>query len=444
MLSSGSLGAATRALLLGLLFSYTGAALAQEHGNHAPPITLTRPDAVDEKDSLKDFHQALAVQATRQQIAEFQTLLKKTDAAKAELQKFIQSSHQDAAPATKAANSMIDEALESARSETKEFLGSFSDEQKLGLKEQLRLLDRGDTMLADQEKKLDQALQNSPSSSVDLANYATNLDKALADFSSQQLALAREMSIVPPTAHDVTFNIPAVKSKINVAGQPVEVTVSSVLFQTATEAGKRTFRLEIIGDLTDFQQNINDVLRAQLDSENPCGERVELRRAMLMPSPPASNLNLQLHYERWACLRLAGQTTPNELAESDGTVEISVLPEIASSGSLQVKTEFGRINASGMMGDAIRTGDLGADLREKIARAFLVALQTTTDLKTALPSALQGSATLQSASFADNGAGVLSIRLQGEAQISDEGAKSLASQLNQSPSAPAPGSAPAQ
>lgn len=441
MLSSGILSAVSKPLLLGmLLFVASGAAFAQERGNHAPRTVLTRPDAVDEKDTLKDFHEALAVQATGQQIAEFQALRKKTEGAKAGIQKFLQPVKEISL--TAANNSELDQSLESARSATRNFIDGFSDKQKSGLKEHVRLLDRADTLLGDEERKLDQALKMSPVPSASVSEYAAGLDKAIDDFSSQQLALAREMSIVLATANDVIFNLPAVKNALTIAAQPVQVTVSGQLQQTAAEAGQRTFRLELIGDLTDFQQKITQLLQVSVNTENSCGERLAVRQAMLMPSAPASMLNLQLHYERWACFRIAGQTTSNELAENDGNVEIRLLPSIVSSGDLQLKSEFGRIDSTGMMADALRSGDLGSVLCAKVERAFLSALLTTTDLKTALPHSIEGSATLESAKFEDEGAGALGIMLQGQVHISDEQAQSLASQLNQRLSAQGNAAAP--
>jgi hypothetical protein len=78
---------------------------------------------------------------------------------------------------------------------------------------------------------------------------------------------------------------------------------------------------------------------------------------------------------------------------------------------------------------------LGDDLRERVSDALLSALRAGADLKTALPPAVRNSATLQSVRFQDSGAGRLSAALEGQIQISDEQANSLASQLNQALSA---------
>jgi hypothetical protein len=427
MLSSQSSRCTGRALLLSGLLCCSSGTFAQGVANPASPTMSTQPYGVDEKDTLKDFHHALAVQATSEQVAEFHGLLTTTDLAKSEVQRLLHSS-------SRASNSELDQALEAARNQTRKFTEGFSEKQQSGLKEQLRLLDRDDAVLTDEQKKVDQALQIPAIPAPELANAAAGLDRALGDFSSQQLSLAREMGIVLAKAEDVTFNLPAVKTTVHVANQPLQVTVSSMLSQTAADAGQRIFRLQMMGDLSNFQQNITEVLQVAVNNQNRCGERLTVRRAMLMPSPPVANLHLQLHYERWACLGIAGQSTSTEIAEDNGDAEIRLIPTVSESG-VQLETAFGRIDATGMMGDSLRSGDLGHDLRERVAQTFLAAMRTTTDLKASLPPVLQSSSTVQSGKFEDDGAGDLSITLLGEAKISAEQAKSLANQLNQTFSA---------
>src|ERR1017187_2703808 len=95
MLRLGISFSAINALILGsALLAWPAAANAQRHGGGGTGgggmSGISRPTGVDEKDSLKDFHQALAMQATSQQISEFQALVKYTQAAQAELQAFLQ------------------------------------------------------------------------------------------------------------------------------------------------------------------------------------------------------------------------------------------------------------------------------------------------------------------------------------------------------------------
>jgi hypothetical protein len=84
-----------------------------------------------------------------------------------------------------------------------------------------------------------------------------------------------------------------------------------------------------------------------------------------------------------------------------------------------------------MLGEELRSGDRGNDLREKVAKAVLLALQSGVDFKTTLPGAIQSSAILESARFRDAGSGGLSVALEGKVQVSNEQVNLLASQLNQ-------------
>jgi hypothetical protein len=79
----------------------------------------------------------------------------------------------------------------------------------------------------------------------------------------------------------------------------------------------------------------------------------------------------------------------------------------------------------------LRSGDLGATLRDQIAASLLSALQKGTDLKATLPPVAQGSATLQKVQFQDAGASQLNLVLDGELQFSDEQTQQFAVQLKQ-------------
>ncbi len=412
------------------LLSFLATAEAQRHGG-APSSgegglsAYSRPDGVDDKDTLKDFHHAMEVQATGAQVAEFQALVKSADAARARLHEYQQGSQEKAGQADR--DTSLDQAVERLRSETKKFLEGFSDEQKSGLKETTKRLEKADSDLEQEEKKVDQKVQVSGSSGAE--GRAAGLEKALTDFSNQQLALGREMSIILASGQDSTFTLPAVKSTARIGSGVVRLISAGQLSQTAVEGRQRTFKLQLTADLSDLQQNITELLRAEVDRSDRCGERVTVQQAMLSPASPASALFVRLHYERWICTRLGGQTSTNEIAESDGSVELKLTPALGKSG-LEISSQLGRIEGSAMMADALRQGGLGDDLRNIATRLLLSCIQTGTDLKTALPSAIQGGAVVQSAKFADGGAGSLIVLLAGQAQISDEQANLLASQLN--------------
>ena len=427
---------AATSLLLGILLTCSRVVTAQHHGGHGPgsvPGGSGRPTGVEEKDTLKGFHQAMAVQATSQQITEFHALVKISEAAKVELQTFLrQRGEQISAAAPTSGNAKLDDALNNARTATKKFVDGFSATQKAGLKEATKRLNKAESSLEEEEKKLDQAPQTT---GADMAARAQSLDLALTEFSRQQLALGREMGIVLANGQDLTFNLPVVKSTVNLAGRPIAVSVSGTLTQTAAEGSQRTFKLELLADLSDLQSSITELLRAQFDQSNTCRERVTIRQAMLVPSTPASVLTVQLHFERWVCSPTSGPITVSELAEADGAVNIKLSPAGDPANPLKLSAEFQRIDASGMLGEALRSGDLGDNLRDKVTQSVLSVVKAAADFKAALPPAVQGSAVLQTMKFQDSGVGRMNSVLTGQVQISNEQANLLASQLNQTLSA---------
>ncbi len=430
-------------LLLGFaLLTFPLAATAQRHGGG---ITgggglsgNSRPTGVKEDDTLKDFHQAMAVQATSQQTAEFQAAIKSTEEAKTQVQVFLDQLHKPAGSAESVPREPVHQALENARSANKKFQQGFSPAQKSGLRDIAKKLAKADSDLEQEEKKLNQTLVSKVAGS-ELAARAESLGKALTDFYNQQLALGREMSITLANGHDLAFNLPSASHPVSIANQTIAVPVSGELTQISAQGGQRTFKLEMTANLTDLQQNITELLRSQLDTSDNCGQRIAIQQATLAPSTPAGLLIVKLHFERWTCSQMFGKQSSNELAEGDGMVEIKLTASVekpgTSAGTLKIVPAFGRIDATGMMGEALRSGSLGENLRNVAAQSVLTATQTASDFKTTLPPAVQNSAVLQSARFQDTGVGTLTLLLEGQIGISNEQADALASQLNQALSA---------
>jgi hypothetical protein len=430
MLSRGNGFVVAAILLLELFPIYR--AMGQQQGT-APagvPGPMQGPNGVDQKDTLKVFHDAMAAQATSQQLSEFQDLLKSTEAAKTELESLLQPT----ATPTGSILPKLGPTLEEARSLNRKFLEGFSAKQKTLLKETTKELEKADASLEEEEKKLDQAAQLNRASTSEISPLAENLNNSLTEFSNQQLALGRQMGIPLASGQDLTFHLPPVKSTVPAGERSVEIAISGDLLQSAAQGTERTFRVDLNGDLSDLQQNVTEILRAQFQSSNGCGEHVTVRQATIVPDAPASVLALALHYERWSCIRPAGQSGFNEIAEGDGTVEMKLHPMLEPSGTLKVNAEYARIDAGGMMGNSIRSGALGDDVRARVAQALAPVLNAAADFRT-LPPALRQSIKLQNAKFRDTGAAVLGLALQGEAQLSDSQANALARQLNQTLSA---------
>jgi hypothetical protein len=382
---------------------------------------------VDEKDTLKDFHQALAVQATSQQIAAFQDLVNATNAAKDKLSAFAEgkTGREGIAP--------FDQSLENARDGNKKFQDGFSPAQKSGLKDTTKRLEKADSDLEQEAHRLDQSVQ-SESANADVSAYAATTAKALTDFANIQLALGRDMGITLASSEDLSFNFPQVRNNAVIADRTISVGTTGVLSQMAAQGDLRNFRLEMTLDLSDLQQSISEVMNAQLSEAKSCGERLSVRQAAISAADPASSLTLKLHFERWSCSRAFGQT-PTELGEGEGTVELRLTPSVDKENILKIVPAFKRIDAAGMMGEELRSGDLGSDLSEKVAKAILAAVQTGADFKTTLPGAVQNTGTLQSAKFQESGGAGLRFVVDGQMQLSNTQVDLLARQLNQSLSA---------
>lgn len=381
---------------------------------------------VDVKDDLKDFHAALAAQATSQQIVAYNLMVKSTAAASSQLHVFVdQLAKESSAP--ELASSSPEQAIEKARIENKKFLDGLSDPQKSGLKEITKRLAKADSDLEQQAKALDQTIGDAKAAAQLMAATEQSLEHALKIFQSQQLDLGREMSIgTSNRAQESAFNLPLVKSSINLANQPIAITTSGVISKGAAEGGQNTFTVELTADMSDLQHNISDVLRSQLDKADRCGERIAIQNATLTPATPASLVVVQLHFERWACF---SREIVNEMAEGNGTIEMKLTLAAGEDGTLHLKPEIGRIDAEGLVGDLLRSGSLGGTLRDEIAESVLSVVRQGGDFKVMMPPAAQGNATLQHAQFEGTGLGKLMVVLIGEIRVSNEKVTALTSEL---------------
>ena len=146
--------------------------------------------------SLQDFNQALAVQATPDQVSQFQALAKSTEAARKQAQDLLQLAEKATNPADfSQQTAALKDAVEDAQGGNKYFVKSFSKSQKSGLKELTKKLEKVDSEVAKQKKALDQQLGRPKREGEAIASAAGKLEKALAEFQTQQLSLGKEMGI---------------------------------------------------------------------------------------------------------------------------------------------------------------------------------------------------------------------------------------------------------
>jgi len=426
------------------LLASPGRTLAQRGGGggHGMPTggagSAGPASGVSSKDDLKDFHQAMAVQATDEQRAAFAKIAQCTQDASDRLKTFRELLRKVPAssPLSDRATA-LDQAIEQARASNKNFLASFSSKQKSGLKDIAKKLEKADSDLDKQVKTLDQIVQTAKSDGEQIASSAASLDKEIATFQDEQLALGREMGILLSTGgQDLTFNLPKVTNSIDISGRPVSIQASGTVSRKSTgtpaENGLNLFSLKLTADLSDVQHSITGILRSKLTRSPRCGERLEIQQAALTPLAPASLVVARLHLERWVCS--PGQGSPVEVAGGDGTIEVKLTPSVGQqspeqNAGLSLVSEITRVDAERFLRDLLRSGDLGDTLRQQITASVLSALRKGTDFKATLPPVAQESATLQKAQFQDAGAGQLTLVLDGQLQFSDEQTQQFAAQL---------------
>lgn len=229
----------------------------------------------------------------------------------------------------------------------------------------------------------------------------------------------------PAWCADPTWLVPPLTTRIDVQGQPLEVTVSGTLAAAPSVNGQEAIRVKLDADLADLQRNLTPLLAARLNQSNRCGERLSVERATLVPEAPTGLLTAQVHFEKWGCVKAFGKEVVKKLVTGEGTVGVKLTPEVTGGNTLRLAADVTSIDATGPVGDLLRSGSLGDAVREKIRDAVLSALQKSTDLQAALPGAVQEIAAIRGAEFRDGGEGRLVLSVESEIRMSEEQARTL-------------------
>jgi hypothetical protein len=192
------------------------------------------------------------------------------------------------------------------------------------------------------------------------------------------------------------------------------------------------FNLQLTADLTGLQQNMTALLSSQLDKDDHCGDRIAIQQATLTPADPASIATVQLHYERWACVKAFGKQQAKRVVGGNAVIPVSLTPGVDENKTeLRLVPEVGTIEADGSLGELLRSGTVGEMIREKIRSSILSAMQKGTNLSATLPPAAQGYATIENAEFKDGGSGRLIVVLDGQVRITKEQVQILSKQVKE-------------
>jgi hypothetical protein len=211
---------------------------------------------------------------------------------------------------------------------------------------------------------------------------------------------------------DQALEIPSIPISLNIADQPVVLSVSG-----SVSGDAQGVALKVRADLTDFQRQMTPVLQAELNQSNRCGERIAVQNATLVPTAPAGLLTVRLHFEKWACIKAFGKENAKRLVGGDGVVEVKLTPRVDEGNTVRLDAEVGKIDADGSLGEMLRSGSLGNALRDKIREALLKAMQKNSLLEAVVPEQVRQYAAIQSVAFADAGAGRLELDVAGRLAV---------------------------
>ena len=390
----------------------------------------SRGDEARPEDDLKDFNRIMAVQATPEQSATFADTVRDMQSAAAELQKLRDILQTKSSESSSSKSELaVSLAVDKARAGIQAFLASFSPPQKSGLKELTKKLEVADSDVTKDLGLLHGFLESQEAAEQNMVDSAASLEKGIASFQKEQLALGGEMGIILPTT-ELTFNLPLVTTAVDIAGDSVIVPASASASRISAVEGHNVFAVQFVADLSDLQDKITDILRARLAKVPVCGVRVEIREARVSSEPPASRVITQLHLEHWIC---PPHQVPLELADGEGEFDVQLTPKIAKNATLQLVSETSRLNAEGFVRDSL-IGDVGEQLRDEITTSFLASAQRSTDPSLILPAVAKGMASMQKAEFHQQ-AGHLTLVTEGLLEFSDDQVNQFAAQLREQVSA---------
>jgi hypothetical protein len=108
------------------------------------------------------------------------------------------------------------------------------------------------------------------------------------------------------TAQNTVFKIPPVKIPLDVKDQSIATAASAIPTISSREQFEDIEPSAYRRPLWPAAQP-DSLLSTQLDKDDRCGERIAIQNATLKPAEPASIAVVQLHVERWVCVKVLGK-----------------------------------------------------------------------------------------------------------------------------------------
>ena len=386
-------------------------------------------DTATPEDELKDFNQVMALQGTPEQSAALVTLTDDLQLAKKQLhavrpipgKTFVSQKTSDAV-------ALVDKSIAELRTQTQAFLGSFSPAQKSGLKELAKKIEETDAELGKQVSVLDEVAKYPTPTDQQLGDSTASVDKSLSNVEQDQLVLSRQMGIILPSS-ELTFNVTSTNS-MNFGTTEISIPVSADIARTSSVDGSNIFAEKVVADLSNVQDKIREILRTQIEHAPACGERTQIREAMLVADSPAIRIFTRVHVEHWICPGGRGQ--PMEVATGEGSLELRLTPSVEKDEKLGLDSQISHVDGDVFARDLL-VGDVGQVFKEKITAAVASCIQKAAQSQL-LPTSVGPLTNADRPEFRQT-AGRLTLVLNERLQLSDQQTQAFASQMKQSVSA---------
>jgi hypothetical protein len=220
-----------------------------------------------------------------------------------------------------------------------------------------------------------------------------------------------------------TLVIPPTRVALTIDHQALAITTSGTVRQVNPNTD--LYAVALTADLGEFQQNLTALLKPQLDRTDRCGDHLDLQSATIVPSAPGSLATVQVHYERWGCVKAFGKQIVKKLVSGNGVIPVKLTP-VLENNIVRIAAEAGEIQADGSLGDLLRSGDVGQNLREKLQKSLQSAIDKSTDWKATVPASLQDLVAFRKIEFRDAGGGRLALEVNGDVHLPPDTLQSLA------------------
>jgi hypothetical protein len=193
---------ATTVIFAAMLILASQNLLAQRGGRHAGAHSSDHtgnPSASSDTDEMKDFERGFALQASPDQLSQFQVLSQHTESARKQAHDFPHMIETGSKPPefSDPADDLKD-AVQEAHDGSKEFAQKLSQPQKSAFKALTKKLAKANADVAKQGQALNQEAGRANTDSQSMAAVLKQLEEALANLRAEQLDIAKALGIQSP------------------------------------------------------------------------------------------------------------------------------------------------------------------------------------------------------------------------------------------------------